>query len=102
MGSFSTGCGKFLPRAASEEVDSMPRPTRIHMAGALCYVTSRAPEGAVLFKDARDYQAYLGFLKAYQEQFAPESPLRFDVIAIDLSNKKPVIEHFVDAFYPVQ
>jgi REP element-mobilizing transposase RayT len=37
--------------------------------GALSYVTSRALEGTTLFKDARDYEAYLGFLKDYQERF---------------------------------
>lgn len=39
--------------------------------------------------------------QAYLEQFAPDSPLRFDVIAVQLGAKRPVIEHFVDAFYPV-
>jgi REP element-mobilizing transposase RayT len=36
--------------------------------GALSYVTSRALEGATLFKDHSDYEAYLGFLKDYQER----------------------------------
>jgi REP element-mobilizing transposase RayT len=37
--------------------------------GAVCYVTSRAVEGGVLFKDAKDYQAYRDFLATYQRQF---------------------------------
>lgn len=47
----------------------MPRPPRIHLIGALYYVSARVLEGAVLFRDARDYQHYLELLMGYREQF---------------------------------
>ena len=48
----------------------MPRPPRVqHLDGALYYVTSRALEGATLFKDSRDYETYLELLRGYQERF---------------------------------
>ena len=47
----------------------MPRPPRIHVEGALYYVTSRALEPNALFRDRSDYETYLDLLKGYQEQF---------------------------------
>ena len=47
----------------------MPRPKRVHLNGALYYVTSRSLEGMSLFKDHEDYRTYLEFLKAYQAEF---------------------------------
>ena len=47
----------------------MPRPLRIHVEGALYYVTSRALEPNALFRDRSDYETYLDLLKGYQEQF---------------------------------
>ncbi len=48
----------------------MPRPPRIHLEGALSYITSRALEDRRLFRDDRDYRTYLEFLQHYQRQFA--------------------------------
>ena len=47
----------------------MPRPHRIHLEGALNYVTSRALEGFTLFKDDRDYQTYLELVTEYRQRF---------------------------------
>ena len=47
----------------------MPRPVRVHVEGALDYVTSRASEDTVLFRDARDYEAYRKLLLSYQERY---------------------------------
>ena len=47
----------------------MPRPPRVHLPGALYYVTSRAMEGIPLFRDAQDYETYLTLLRGYQERF---------------------------------
>ena len=47
----------------------MPRPPRIHIEGALYYVTSRALDGVLLFKDAKDYDTYVKLLAAYREEF---------------------------------
>ncbi len=47
----------------------MPRSIRVHLEGALYYVTSKANEGMVLFRDRRDYETYLELLKGYQEQY---------------------------------
>jgi REP element-mobilizing transposase RayT len=47
----------------------MPRPVRVHVEGALCYVTSRANEGGALFRDARDYEAYRKLLLSYQARY---------------------------------
>lgn len=46
----------------------MPRPPRIHIEGALYYVSSRALDGTLLFKDTRDYATYLKLLEAYREE----------------------------------
>jgi len=45
----------------------MPRPLRVHVEGALYYVTSQAIAPFVLFKDARDYETYLELLAATGE-----------------------------------
>ena len=45
----------------------MPRPPRLHVQGALYYVTSRGIEGRPIFRDARDYDTYLELLKAYKQ-----------------------------------
>ena len=47
----------------------MPRPIRVHVEGALYYVTARGAETHPLFRDARDYDTYLEWLKAYQEKY---------------------------------
>jgi REP element-mobilizing transposase RayT len=47
----------------------MPRPTRVSIPGALCYVTSRALEGVPLFKDDRDYTTYLRLLEEYRGRY---------------------------------
>ncbi len=47
----------------------MPRPPRVHIEGALYYVTSRAIDGGVLFKDAEDYEAFLHLLCGYRAQY---------------------------------
>lgn len=46
----------------------MPRPVRVHLGDALYYITSRAAEGSVLFKDDDDYRAYLELLRAVRAQ----------------------------------
>ena len=46
----------------------MPRPPRLHVKGALYYVSSRAVDGGVLFRDARDYETYLELLKRAQQE----------------------------------
>lgn len=47
----------------------MPRLPRVHLTGALYYVTSRAMESLPLFRDAQDYETYLALLRDYQERF---------------------------------
>ncbi len=47
----------------------MPRPTRVHIDGALCLVTCRAMEGTVLFQEPRDYETYLALLQEYRERY---------------------------------
>jgi REP element-mobilizing transposase RayT len=47
----------------------MPRPTRVHVDGALCLVTCRALEGATLFQEPRDYETYLELLREYQDRY---------------------------------
>ena len=47
----------------------MPRPVRVHMEGALYYVTTRASEGQVLFRHPKDYEAYREFLMTYRERY---------------------------------
>jgi REP element-mobilizing transposase RayT len=47
----------------------MPRPTRVHVPGALCLVTCRAAEGTRLFDDAKDYEAYEALLQEYHARF---------------------------------
>jgi putative endonuclease len=39
--------------------------------------------------------------QAYVAERNHNAQLRFDVISIQLGEKKPVIEHFADAFYPI-
>jgi len=46
----------------------MPRPPRIHLEGALYYVSCRAVENRALFRDAADYEAYLGLLDTYRSE----------------------------------
>lgn len=41
----------------------MPRPKRIHLPGALYYVTCKALEGLLLFREEKDYEVYLQFLE---------------------------------------
>ena len=41
----------------------MPRPKRIHVPGALYYVTCKALEGLLLFREEKDYGVYLQFLE---------------------------------------
>lgn len=47
----------------------MPRPPRIQVDGALYVITSRGLSPEPLFKDADDYQAYLGLLGEYQTRY---------------------------------
>jgi len=44
----------------------MPRPPRIHLEGALYYVTSRAEPTLPLFKDQKDVDTYLDLLAEYK------------------------------------
>lgn len=46
----------------------MPRPPRVHMPGALYYVTSRGMEGQPIFQDAKDYDTYLELLETYKQE----------------------------------
>lgn len=46
----------------------MPRPLRVHVEGALYYVTCRAEPGIPLFQDARDAETYLDLLSQYKAQ----------------------------------
>ena len=45
----------------------MSRPLRIHVEGALYYVTARGAEGMSLFRDDQDYTHYLGLLEQYRQ-----------------------------------
>lgn len=47
----------------------MPRPRRIHITGALYYVTSRSHEEVPLCRDAKDYRTLLGYVKEYRQKF---------------------------------
>ena len=47
----------------------MPRPTRVHVEGALCLVTCRAAEGTALFQRPQDYETYLQLLQEYRERY---------------------------------
>jgi len=47
----------------------MARLPRIHIEGALFYVTSRGDNERQIFKDKEDYSAYQQLLKKYQEQY---------------------------------
>jgi REP element-mobilizing transposase RayT len=47
----------------------MTRIPRIHIEGALYYVTSRGDHSEEIFKDAEDYKMYLDLLKRYKEQY---------------------------------
>ena len=57
----------------------MPRPTRIHLEGALYYVTSRGEPEAPLFRDEQDVRTYLDLLSFYKVQY------RFKLFAYTLS-----------------
>ncbi|HTL70812.1 MAG TPA: transposase [Candidatus Eisenbacteria bacterium] len=46
----------------------MPRLPRIHVEGAIYYVTSKASETATIFKDKADYKMYLDLLTKYKSQ----------------------------------
>ncbi len=46
----------------------MPRPLRVHIEGALYYVTSRAAEGQPLFRNDQDYATYLELIRQAREQ----------------------------------
>jgi REP element-mobilizing transposase RayT len=48
----------------------MPRPPRVHIPGALYYISSRAVQGVTLFKDGQDYETYLELLREARQQFA--------------------------------
>jgi len=56
------------------------------------------PEESV---DADKRDMLIAAANAYSEQTGADVPLRFDIIAVDLSDKRPEIVHFEDAFYPV-
>ena len=47
----------------------MERIPRIHIEGAVYYITSRGDNEKVIFKDAEDSRTYLELLKRYKEQF---------------------------------
>ena len=47
----------------------MPRPLRIHVDGALHFITSRSVAPLVLFRDAKDYAAYLELLNEYRLKY---------------------------------
>jgi len=47
----------------------MTKIPRIHIEGAVYYVTSRGDNNENIFKDDADYSAYLGLLKKYKEQY---------------------------------
>ncbi len=42
---------------------------KIHIEGALYYVTTRGDHNEEVFKDKEDYKMYLGLLKKYKEQY---------------------------------
>ena len=42
---------------------------RMHIEGGFYYVTTRGDDGEEVFKDAKDYQAYLSLLRKYKEQY---------------------------------
>ena len=46
----------------------MPRLPRIHVEGAIYYVTSKASENATIFKDKADFQMYLDLVTKYKAQ----------------------------------
>jgi len=47
----------------------MPRLPRIHIEGALYYITSRGDHNQDIFKDEEDYSTYLELLNKYKEQY---------------------------------
>ena len=47
----------------------MPRPLRVHVDGALHFITSHAVAPLVLFRDEKDYATYLDLLNEYREKF---------------------------------
>jgi putative transposase len=47
----------------------MARKPRVHFAGALYHVMSRGNQGQSIFKDDRDRERYLDFLKEGQKRF---------------------------------
>ena len=58
-----------------------------------------SPEASI---DADKQRMLVIAARAYLEQTGADGTLRFDVISVDLSERKPVIAHFQDAFYPVE
>jgi putative endonuclease len=52
--------------------------------------------------DAAKQRQLVKAAEAYRDVHGWTGSLRFDVIAIDRSHKRPVIEHFEDAFYPMK
>ncbi len=54
------------------------------------------------FVDGAKQNKLIQAANAYIEEHNWEGECRFDIVAVDLSGEKPVIEHFVDAFYPRQ
>ncbi len=46
---------------------NMGRVPRIHIEGALYYITSRGDHNEDIFKDSQDYYAYLNLIKKYKE-----------------------------------
>lgn len=47
----------------------MPRPPRIYLEKALYYVSARGDFNQQIFKDESDYNAFIGLLKKYKEQY---------------------------------
>lgn len=47
----------------------MARKPRVHFAGALYHVMCRGNQGQAIFKDDRDRERYLDFLKESQKRF---------------------------------
>lgn len=48
----------------------MPRLPRVRVEGAIYYVTSRAAQNEVIFKDKEDYRMYLELINKYKSQHA--------------------------------
>jgi REP element-mobilizing transposase RayT len=56
-------------KSATQEEKKMTKIPRMHIEGALYYVTSRGDHNENIFKDDNDYKAYLELLKKYQAQY---------------------------------